>query len=176
MCSICSEYVVTAASQVGTFNLFSIWWSPCPLYWQRASTFYTLNQSHPDGWVLAPLKNPQCFPAVSGCGLGTRTRAGGQHVRILTLERDGRRETSRHIPFLFCQVPGTQGNLWSDVFFVQVEIENFAPLFLLSLSLINSNLYHTAAHTHVCVSYLNLNLLSPWSHYSTLFFFLILWH
>lgn len=154
---------------------------PCPSHRHGGLLPATHPTSRPDGdWH--PPKNAQCFwvwlpPPRAG--------AGRQWMRIPTPRRDGRREVSRHIPFLFGHTPRTQGNLWSDVLFIEVEEEIFAPRSsachrCLLLIFTNSDLCLTAAHTRV--SYLSLTLLSPWSHYfcvvflflSSFFFFL--WH
>lgn len=142
---------------------------------RRASAFYTPNQCHPDGdwhhWT----------PPVLPIGFWAWFSPGQEQVgsKWESPPQGEIREVFRHIPVLFCHIPKNPGKSlkWFFFFFlIKVDEERFTPLsFSLSLSLIllvviHSNLYYTAAHIHVCVSYLSLTLLSPWSHYSILCF------
>jgi len=89
-------YRNTCLTHVSRFAFLCIPWTPCPSHRHGGLLPTTHPTSHPDGdWH--PPKDPQCFwvwlpPPRAG--------AGRQWMRIPTPTRDGRREVSRHIPFL----------------------------------------------------------------------------
>lgn len=108
---------------------------------------------------IAPLKEPPVLPSCFWAWFSPGQEQVGNKCESPPQEEMGREVSRLH---LFCHTPQESREIFEAMsFFIKVEEENLIPLSfachcLLLLFLINSNLYPTAAHTHVCVSYFSL--------------------